>query len=85
MPPPSYLCTPAPVLANPSEPMYHVRNEIRLNKRGYREQYDGTGHWRPLCVYDQCMKRAKKLSLCKRHYSEQLTSTTIKREVNGTD
>lgn len=72
MPPPSYLYTSTSSLSNPSQTIFHVRNEIRLNKRGYREQYDGIGHWRPLCIYDQCSKRAKKLSYCKRHYTEQM-------------
>ncbi|CAF1160399.1 unnamed protein product [Adineta ricciae] len=85
MPPPSYLYTSTPTLPIQSQPVYHVRNEIRLNKRGFREQYDGIGHWRPLCIYDQCMKRAKKLSYCKRHYTKlmnenQLSASVTKNE-----
>ncbi|UJR14115.1 hypothetical protein I4U23_001110 [Adineta vaga] len=87
MPPPSYLYTSNTPVSNLSQPVYHVRNEIRINKRGFREQYDGIGHWRPLCTYDQCMKRAKKLSYCKRHYTKQmnenqLTTNNIKNETN---
>ena len=72
MPTPSYLYTSPSSLSDQSSTIFHVRNEIRLNKRGYREQYDGIGHWRPLCIYDQCSKRAKKFSYCKRHYTEQM-------------
>jgi len=78
MPPPSYLYTSTSSLSDQSETIFHVRNEIRLNKRGYREQYDGIGHWRPLCIYDQCSKRAKKLSYCKRHYTEQMNKNQTK-------
>ncbi|CAF1011299.1 unnamed protein product [Rotaria sordida] len=90
MPPPSYLYTSASSLSDQSESIFHVRNEIRLNKRGYREQYDGIGHWRPLCIHEQCLKRAKKLSYCKRHYSEQMNqnqsnSTNIKIETDNKD
>ncbi|CAF2586343.1 unnamed protein product [Rotaria sp. Silwood2] len=90
MPPPSYLYTSASSLSDQSESIFHVRNEIRLNKRGYREQYDGIGHWRPLCIHEQCLKRAKKLSYCKRHYSEymnqnQSNSTNMKTETDNKD
>ncbi|CAF3560504.1 unnamed protein product [Rotaria sp. Silwood1] len=90
MPPPSYLYTSSSSLSDQSESIFHVRNEIRLNKRGYREQYDGIGHWRPLCIHEQCLKRAKKLSYCKRHYSEQMNqnqsnSTNITNEKDNKD
>ncbi len=75
MPPPSYLYTSTLPLSDQSQSIFHVRNEIRLNKRGYREQFDGIGHWRPLCIYDQGSKRAKKLSYCKRHYTEHMNKT----------
>ena len=77
MPTPSYLCTSTLSLSNQSSTVFHARNEIRLNKRGYREQFDGIGHWRPLCIYEQCPKRAKKLSFCKRHYTEQMNKNQL--------
>ena len=84
MPTPCYLYTstsaaPSPICTQSqlqSQALFHVRNEIRLNKRGYREQFDGIGHWRPLCIWDQCSKRAKKLSYCKRHYTEQMNQAS---------
>lgn len=72
MPPPAYLYTSTSNSVTTS-PQFHLPNEIRLNKRGFREQYDGNGRWRPLCTWQDCMKRAKKLSFCKRHYTEQVT------------
>ena len=83
MPPPSYLYTSSSTLSEQSPSIYHVRNEIRVNKRGYREQYDGIGHWRPLCIYEQCSKRAKKLSYCKRHYTEQLNKPSSSSSSNS--
>lgn len=83
MPPPSYLYTSPSTLTDQSPSIYPTRNEIRLNKRGYREQYDGIGHWRPLCIYEQCSKRAKKLSYCKRHYTEQLNKTSSSSNANS--
>lgn len=90
MPPPSYLYTSTSSLSDQSQSIFHFRNEIRVNKRGYREQFDGIGHWRPLCIYEQCCKRAKKLSYCKRHYTEQMNenqinSIRIKDETNKND
>ncbi|CAF1428748.1 unnamed protein product [Rotaria magnacalcarata] len=90
MPPPAYLYTSVSSLADQSQSIFHTRNEIRLNKRGFREQYDGIGHWRPLCIHEQCTKRAKKLSYCKRHYTEhvnqnQSISTSIKAETDNND
>lgn len=79
MPPPSYLYTSMSTLDS-SNSTYPVRNEIRLNKRGFREQFDGIGHWRPLCIWAQCSKRAKKFSYCKRHYSEHLSSTSERKD-----
>lgn len=84
MPPPAYLYTSS-TLTSPSSSILHVRNEIRLNKRGYREQFDGIAHWRPLCVYEQCSKRAKKLSYCKRHYTEQMNKNSMNTSQNETD
>jgi len=68
MPPPSFLYTSMSLPLSDqlqSQTQLPVRNEIRINKHGYREQFDGIGHWRPLCIYEQCSKRAKKKSsLC---------------------
>lgn len=91
MPPPSYLYTSASSITDSSQSIFHTRNEIRVNKRGFREQYDGLGHWRPLCIHEQCTKRAKKLSYCKRHYTEKMSqnqsisTTSIKAETDNKD
>ena len=45
---------------------YHQRDEIRWNKKGYFERFDGKKYWRKLCVVEGCMKRAKVLNWCKR-------------------
>ena len=45
---------------------YHQRDEIRWNKKGYFERFDGKKYWRKLCVIEGCMKRAKVLNWCKR-------------------
>jgi hypothetical protein len=96
MPPPSYLYTSTSLSSSPlsdqsqSQSIFHIRNEIRLNKRGYREQFDGIAHWRPLCISEQCSKRAKKANYCKRHYTEQINqnqsnSSSIKVETDNID
>ena len=88
MPPPSYLYTSMPTLDS-SAATFPARNEIRINKRGFREQFDGIGHWRPLCTWNQCSKRAKKFSYCKRHYTERLNqnsaSVATNVEIKGED
>jgi hypothetical protein len=45
---------------------FHQRDEIRWNKKGYFERFDGKKYWRKLCVIEGCMKRAKVLNWCKR-------------------
>ncbi len=43
----------------------HQRDEIRWNKRGYFERYDGKKYWRKLCIMEGCTKRAKVIDWCK--------------------
>ncbi len=71
---PSFLLTSPSASSNQFElqTKYPIHNEIRLNKHGYREEYDGFSRWRVLCKYEQCSKKAQKLSYCKRHYTEQI-------------
>ncbi len=45
---------------------FHQRDEIRWNKKGYFERFDGKKYWRKLCVIEGCMKRAKVINWCKR-------------------
>ncbi|CAF0929722.1 unnamed protein product [Didymodactylos carnosus] len=54
----------------------YQRYDIRINKKGIREQFDGKDHWRELCLIPTCTKRAKKLAFCKRHFTEQIKQET---------